>query len=79
MKNDITGIVRARMIDEKISALEEMLALLKSDLSVIMENYMRISGELFVGADLDDRSGDVIITVHAKAREVYECGRILKA
>lgn len=67
------------MIDEKVSALEEMLALLKNDLGSIMGNYMRIAGELFVGADLDERSGDVLISVHAKAREIYECGKILKA
>ena len=79
MKADMTELLRARMLDEKIAALEDVLTLLRGDLYALTENYMKLSGDIYIAADIDARNGDVLLNICIKAKEVYDCGKILNS
>ena len=65
------------LIGAKVKSLSSLLVLLKNDLRVLLGEYMKLSGELKILADID-ADGDVLFSLSFSASEIYETGRILE-
>ena len=66
------------LLGAKVRSLSSLLVLLKSDLRNLLEEYMKLSGEIKVLADIDEDGGDVLFSLSFSASEIYETGQILQ-
>lgn len=80
MKNTASAaFLQSKLLDEKIILLGDAIVLFKNDFRALMEQYMTLSGAIDVAADIDESTGDVLLSITVRASEIYECGNILKA
>ncbi len=78
MRSTVSENLKKYMLGAKVRSLSSMLVLLKSDLRTLLGEYMKLSGDLKVLADIDEEGGDVLFSVSFSASEIFETGRLLQ-
>ena len=64
------------VMEDKVSAIENMLRVLKSDQYKLLTNYMYLNADLKVYIDITE-NGDYILTVKAVTDRLIDIGRML--
>lgn len=78
MRTTVSENLKKYLLGAKVRSLSSLLVLLKSDLRNLLEEYMKLSGEIKVLADIDEDGGDVLFSLSFSASEIYETGQILQ-
>ncbi len=78
MRSTVSENLKKYLLGAKVRSLSSLLVLLKSDLRNLLEEYMKLSGEIKVLADIDEDGGDVLFSLSFSASEIYETGQILQ-
>lgn len=78
MRSTVSENLKKYLLGAKVRSLSSLLVLLKSDLRNLLEEYMKLSGEIKVLADIDEDDGDVLFSLSFSASEIYETGQILQ-
>ena len=79
MKNDFSRLMKARIMDGKLGTLEETLSIIRGDISSLLSNYINFCGDVVIDADIDEKSGNVLLSIRVTACEIFECGKFLGA
>lgn len=78
MRSTVSENLKKYLLGAKVRSLSSLLVLLKSDLRNLLEEYMKLSGEIKVLADIYEDGGDVLFSLSFSASEIYETGQILQ-
>lgn len=78
MRSTVSENLKKYLLGAKVRSLSSLLVLLKSDLRNLLEEYMKLSGEIKMLADIDEDGGDVLFSLSFSASEIYETGQILQ-
>ncbi len=78
MRSTVSENLKKYLLGAKVRSLSSLLLLLKSDLRALLGEYMKLSGELKMLADIDESGGDVMFTLSFSASEIYETGQLLQ-
>lgn len=78
MRNKVSDNLKKYLLGSRAAALGGVISLIKSDLRESLADYMTLSGEVSVTADLDEITGDVLFNITFAAKEVYDSGDVLK-
>lgn len=78
MKTTISENLERYLFGNRAHALAGVLTALRGDLRELLENYVRLDGEIAIKADMDDIGGNAVFRISFAAREIYDCGTVLK-
>ena len=78
MKTDVSERLKRYLLGAKVKSMTSLLALLKSDLRKMLSDYMSLTGEMTVTADINDEGSEVLFHIDFRADEVYDAGELME-
>ncbi len=77
VKSQVKQRIKTVVMEDKLSAIESMLRVLKSDIYKLLTNYMYLSRDgLNVYIDITE-NGEYILSVKAETDRLIDIGRVL--
>lgn len=77
MKADVSDKLRSYLLGARAKSLSALLALIRSDLKKLLSEYMELSGEMSIVADIDESGREILFHLDFSADEVYDVGDML--
>ncbi len=74
---NVSDKLKKYLLTAKVRSLASLLSVLKSDLGKLLGEYMELTGNIRITADLDESGSEVLFHVDFSADEVYDAGRLL--
>lgn len=78
MSTDVSEKLKNYLLGMKVKSMTSVIAAMKSDLRKLLSEYMELTGEMHIVADIDDMGNEVLFHVDFKADEVYDAGELLE-
>lgn len=69
--------LKTYVIGSKVRAVSEVLQVLKSDFDRLLKNYMSLSEDIKIYADLNESTGNIVFNVQFETKEIYDIGKVL--
>ena len=78
MNTDVSDKLKKYLLGTKVRSMTALITLMKADLRELLSEYMSLTGEMSVVADIDESGTEVLFHIDFCADEVYDAGNLLE-
>lgn len=74
---NVSDKLKKYLLSAKVHTLSSVLSMVKRDMYKLLTEYMDLTGDIRITADLDESGNEVLFHVDFSADEVYDAGSLL--